>query len=161
MVQKVALKSLSTEELLEQRGSCTFIDVRTPEEFAQGHLPGSIHLPLTSAFAGWAARLLRSESGTPIVVIGSNSTTMQAASQELSKAGFDQTLCGGWLFSSEEWVTLAQQSLASLSLATVNELSEALSENEEHHRKTLLAWPKGTAVAADGEDLDEPARSLG
>lgn len=42
------LERISTDELLErmQAGMVTLIDVRPPEEFAEGHLPGAINVPL-------------------------------------------------------------------------------------------------------------------
>jgi tRNA 2-selenouridine synthase len=41
MVQKIAIQSLHQQ--LEGR---VLIDVRTPAEFAKGHIPGAINLPL-------------------------------------------------------------------------------------------------------------------
>ena len=39
---------LSIEDFLEQAKECPVIDVRTPAEFEQGHIPGSYNIPLLS-----------------------------------------------------------------------------------------------------------------
>ena len=41
-------KQVAIEQILEARKSRTVIDVRTPAEFAQGHIPGAVNLPLFS-----------------------------------------------------------------------------------------------------------------
>jgi rhodanese-related sulfurtransferase/DNA-binding transcriptional ArsR family regulator len=43
-----ALESISIQELLSrlQAGSITLLDVRPPEEYAAGHLPGAVNIPL-------------------------------------------------------------------------------------------------------------------
>ncbi|MDA9555636.1 tRNA 2-selenouridine(34) synthase MnmH [Pelobium sp.] len=40
------VKQLSLQEFLEKTASIPFIDVRTPLEFEQGHIPGAINLPI-------------------------------------------------------------------------------------------------------------------
>jgi tRNA 2-selenouridine synthase len=40
------VKQLSLQEFLEKSTSIPFIDVRTPLEFEQGHIPGAINLPI-------------------------------------------------------------------------------------------------------------------
>ena len=32
-------------ELMQSQNNCTVLDVRTPEEFSQGHIPGAILIP--------------------------------------------------------------------------------------------------------------------
>ncbi|MEN5092076.1 metalloregulator ArsR/SmtB family transcription factor [Pseudomonas protegens] len=46
--QPARLEGISREELRQrlQEGGMTLLDVRSPEEFAQGHLPGAINIPL-------------------------------------------------------------------------------------------------------------------
>ena len=43
MIQKI-----EPEEFLKTHASCTVFDVRTPAEFAKGHIPGAVNLPLFS-----------------------------------------------------------------------------------------------------------------
>ncbi|WP_409284242.1 ArsR/SmtB family transcription factor [Pseudomonas protegens] len=46
--QPMRLEGISREELRQrlQEGAITLLDVRSPREFAQGHLPGAINIPL-------------------------------------------------------------------------------------------------------------------
>jgi len=46
--QPMRLEGISREELRQrlQEGAMTLLDVRSPQEFAQGHLPGAINIPL-------------------------------------------------------------------------------------------------------------------
>ncbi|ROL79846.1 ArsR family transcriptional regulator [Pseudomonas protegens] len=46
--QPARLEGISREELRQrlQEGGMTLLDVRSPEEFAQGHLPGAINIPV-------------------------------------------------------------------------------------------------------------------
>ncbi|WP_047289181.1 ArsR/SmtB family transcription factor [Pseudomonas protegens] len=46
--QPMRLEGISREELRQrlQEGGMTLLDVRSPQEFAQGHLPGAINIPL-------------------------------------------------------------------------------------------------------------------
>lgn len=37
---------MSVEEFLQKRGDCPMIDVRSPSEYKQGHIPGAINIPL-------------------------------------------------------------------------------------------------------------------
>lgn len=48
MSDKAADKILvqDLERLLEEDGTITLIDARTPEEFAEGHVPGAINIPI-------------------------------------------------------------------------------------------------------------------
>ena len=34
------------EKFLQKRGDCCLIDVRSPSEYKQGHIPGAINIPL-------------------------------------------------------------------------------------------------------------------
>ena len=53
------------DELLEamEDGSRAIVDVREPHEFASGHIPGSVNLPLSSFDAGDLP------SGKPVVLV--------------------------------------------------------------------------------------------
>lgn len=50
MFKKSARKSVAADELkaMIDRGEAVVVDVREAREFAQGHIPGAINLPLSS-----------------------------------------------------------------------------------------------------------------
>lgn len=77
---------IGTDELAREleSGSGTLIDVREPEEFASGHVPGAINLPLAtlpSSAAGIGCEL-------EILVICQSGHRSKNASKRLLKAGF-------------------------------------------------------------------------
>lgn len=82
------LKPVSQAELLElmRAGSVTVLDVRPPDEYAAGHLPGSLNLPLETL----EARLAELDPGQEIVAYcrGPYCVLSFEAVAELRKRGF-------------------------------------------------------------------------
>lgn len=60
------------------------IDVRTPEEFASGHIEGAVNIPVEAL----ASRLAEVPSGQPIVVYCRSGNRSATASQILANAGY-------------------------------------------------------------------------
>ncbi len=48
--------------LIESDSSLTIIDVRRPDEYAAGHIPGAVNIDISSSFADEVGRLDRDES---------------------------------------------------------------------------------------------------
>ncbi len=72
------------------------LDVRTPAEFAAGHLPGARNLPITSLAAGLAAAGL--DPGRPVVAICLTAHRSIPAVRLLRSHGYDaRQLAGGML----------------------------------------------------------------
>lgn len=68
LVEGDDLRPLSPEEVARLRSSgAAVVDVRPVPDFAAGHVPGSISIPLRPVFATWLGWLL--EAATPIVVV--------------------------------------------------------------------------------------------
>ena len=72
------------------------LDVREAEEFAAGHLPGSINIGLDGKFATWCGTLLDKE--TPIIVVASSGKEEEAI-MRLGRIGFDNAI--GYLADAE------------------------------------------------------------
>lgn len=81
--------SLSAEEL---RASL-IVDVRSPAEFQQGHVAGSVNIPLEQLNA--ALNKLRSSS-KPIVMICRSGARSGMAVGTLAQAGIEAQNGGGW-----------------------------------------------------------------
>ncbi|MCB1217134.1 MBL fold metallo-hydrolase [bacterium] len=64
-----------------------FVDIRTPEQYMAGHLPGSFSLPVDSGQANWAGWSL--DPGRPIVLLADNAHPHPAARRALELVGFD------------------------------------------------------------------------
>lgn len=85
--QRRGLVNLSAAELhrrLEQRERLIVVDVREPEEFRAGHIPGAINVPLSRLESG-AEKLDRSAATVLICRSGNRSVT---AFQRLKRMGF-------------------------------------------------------------------------
>lgn len=81
--------SVTPEELVDRLGGETpivLIDVRTPEEFAAGHIPGALNIPYDEL----PARLheLEGRQGEEIVVYCRTGRRANIAEQALAEAGF-------------------------------------------------------------------------
>lgn len=70
-----------------QSANYTIIDVRNPEAYCGGHIPGSLCIPrgMLSAYAGW---LLNWDK--PYVLIGDDSEQLENALLDLQRIGFDK-----------------------------------------------------------------------
>lgn len=83
-----ALAPLSLEQVRQAgEAGATLLDARSGEEFASGHLPGSVHIGLDGNFASWCGRLLDLEA--PIVLITAPGEEREAAVR-LGRVGLDQ-----------------------------------------------------------------------
>jgi hydroxyacylglutathione hydrolase len=86
-----ALIPLSLDRLLEmQSQGVQILDVREPEEFAGGHLSGSLNVPLSGKYATWAGTILK--PGDPVAIIAAEGRQEEAA-MRLGRIGYD-TIAG-------------------------------------------------------------------
>lgn len=60
------------------------VDVRTPEEFAQGHVPGAVNLPLQE-IAAWADKLPKDK---PVYLYCRSGNRSRQAAEYLKKKGY-------------------------------------------------------------------------
>jgi rhodanese-related sulfurtransferase len=75
-------------------GGVLLLDVRTPDEFAAGHAPAAVLLPLGEL----SARISELDPATPIVAICRSGARSHSAAEELVGAGYDVVnLAGGSL----------------------------------------------------------------
>ena len=82
-----ALTPLPLATVLDMmQGAAQVVDVRDPDEFAAGHLHGSINIGLGGQYATWAGTLLRRDK--PIVLIA-NPGREEEAAMRLGRIGFD------------------------------------------------------------------------
>jgi rhodanese-related sulfurtransferase len=80
------LRPLALDTVLElQKNGAQVLDVRNPEEFAGGHLRGSINIGLAGQYATWAGTLLDRER--PIVIVAAPGREGEAA-MRLARIGF-------------------------------------------------------------------------
>lgn len=122
-----SLKKLSRQELkkaLDQK--TTLIDTRQKAVFAQGHIPGSIHIQDNSAFSTWAGWMLDYEK--PFILIASESR-IREIQKALIRIGLDHVY--GYVNGVDEWAS-AGGALESLEEINVHQL-KSLHENNDVH----------------------------
>jgi hydroxyacylglutathione hydrolase len=111
------LESTELETLLAEGGIA--LDVRPGDQFAAGHVPGSVNIALSGQFASWAGALL-GLSARPVLIAESQEAISEAQTR-LARVGLEDArgyLNGG----------VAAWSAAGLPLATLDQITvEALS----------------------------------
>ena len=88
------------EDILSLKAAgAQMIDVRTPAEFARGHVAGSLNIPLDEL----PARLDEVAAGRPILVCCASGARSGQAKQFLERAGYPQVYnAGPWTRLNEE-----------------------------------------------------------
>ncbi|CUS47617.1 MAG: Rhodanese-related sulfurtransferase [Idiomarinaceae bacterium HL-53] len=83
-----AVTTLSAQQatIAVNRGG-SFVDIRTEEEFASGHIHGSKHVPLAKIRAG-ETKVLDKLKDAPIVTVCNYGNSARTAAALLEKAGF-------------------------------------------------------------------------
>ena len=98
------LSAAQTREAID-KGACV-LDVRTSEEYGQGHIPGAIHVWIESPqFANRAGLFVPAEA--PVVLVVSSPTDLERAVQGLGRIGLD-TIAGHLQWGMTEWKSQGQ-----------------------------------------------------
>ena len=93
------LSAAQTREAIA-KGACV-LDVRTSEEYGQGHIPGAIHVWIESPqFANRAGLFIPAEA--PVVLVVSSPTDLERAVQGLGRIGLD-AIAGHLQWGMTEW----------------------------------------------------------
>lgn len=96
-------KNLNTEEFANaiSDGSIALVDVRTPDEYAAGHLPGAANCDWNST--DFMEKMQAFPKETPLAVYCRSGKRSAAAAEKLSKAGYTVTnMLGGYMAWTEE-----------------------------------------------------------
>ena len=93
------LSAAQTREAID-KGACV-LDVRTSEEYGQGHIPGAVHVWIESPqFANRAGLFIPAEA--PVVLLVSSPTDLDRAVQGLGRIGLD-AIAGHLQWGMTEW----------------------------------------------------------
>jgi rhodanese-related sulfurtransferase len=121
-----ALDPAAFEAAANQTGA-VMLDVRTQQEFAAGHIPGSIFIGISGDFAPWVGGLIQ-DVQQPILLIA-NEERIEEAITRLSRVGFDNTL--GYLKGSFEAWKHAAKEYDTVTSITANEFKQSLADSDQ------------------------------
>lgn len=103
------------------------LDVRDPETYGAGHVPGSINIGLGGQYASWAGTLL--DPAVPIVIVAVDEQRANEALLRLARVGLESV--AGWLTGGVSAWESAGQSLAIVSQIEAAELRNRLGAGED------------------------------
>ncbi len=90
------IKAADLKTRLDRREAVQLIDVRSPGEFAGGHIPGAVNVPINRLRS--ALPTLTIDHGRPVIAICQTAHRSPPAVRLLKQAGFDaQQLRGGMI----------------------------------------------------------------
>lgn len=78
------------EAKLNNGGSIQLLDVRTPEEFRDGHLKGAININFYDD--DFASRVAKLDKSKPVLVYCAKGGRSASAAEQMSKSGFEQLI---------------------------------------------------------------------
>jgi len=122
-----ALRAISPAELktMLDNGEIA-LDVRPGDDFAAGHVPGSVNIALSGQFASWAGTVL-GLAAHPVLIAASDQE-LEEARLRLARVGIEAL--GGFLEGGVNAWKQAGMPLATLLQVTVNELHTSLQAGE-------------------------------
>ena len=101
-MSETATPEIDIEEFATARGSGLVVDVREPEEYVAGHVPGAVPIPMSQL----ATPLGEIDKSLPVFVICASGNRSSAMTDLLRGAGFDAvSVAGGtgaWTSSSRQ-----------------------------------------------------------
>ena len=122
------LPASALEELVRQQA--VIVDTRTAADFAKGHVPGTINIPLNGSFTMWAGWLLPYDGDVYLLFDdASHPHGVDSAVRDLAMIGLDRVagVFGGDAVAA--WVT-AGRALESVAQTTANELARMLARGD-------------------------------
>ena len=129
-VLKSGMRALSPKEfeLLANRSKALILDVRTPQDFAQAHIPNSIFIGLDGNFAPWVGELIVDIQQAILLIVPEGRE--EEAVTRLARVGFDNTL-GYLLGGIESWKKEGRKTDVVQSISA-SELEMAYKSDEEN-----------------------------
>ena len=86
-----ATPEIDIEEFAASQGSGLLVDVREPDEYAEGHVPGAVLIPMGQL----ANRAGEIDKASPVFVICASGNRSSAMTDLLRSAGFDAVSVAG------------------------------------------------------------------
>jgi glyoxylase-like metal-dependent hydrolase (beta-lactamase superfamily II)/rhodanese-related sulfurtransferase len=150
------LSANEVKALMEQ--GVPALDVRAPEKFAAGHIPGSINIALSGQFATWAGTLL-GVAAKPILLADSDEQISEARVR-LARVGIDAE--PGHLSECTEKWTIAGYLLATVQQISVHDLREKQDQDNLQvvDVRREAEWKSGHIKGSELCPLDKFAKQI-
>ena len=100
------------------------VDLRTAADFAAGHIPGSLSIPLNKSFTTWAGSLLPYDKDVHLIFPDRDAAGLKEAVRDLALIGLDR-IAGYWTVDAIEWWRDQGKALATVATMSVDELAKA------------------------------------
>jgi hydroxyacylglutathione hydrolase len=153
------LKAISAPELNDMlKGGATALDVRPGDQFAAGHVPGSVNIPLSGQFASWAGGVL-GLSARPVLITDS-AEQLAEARVRLARVGIEDL--AGYLEGGLEGWRRAGFALKQVPQITAQDLDSRLHGGTLHvlDVRREAEWEGGHIEGAEWYPLDRFKASL-
>ncbi|MGZ4822492.1 MAG: MBL fold metallo-hydrolase [Terriglobales bacterium] len=151
------LPPLSPDDIREaQAHGYVVLDTRSGEDFARGHVPGSVNIGLGGQFASWAGTLLG--LGARIVLVGESDKKAAEARMRLARVGIEHV--AGYLKNGVSSWSEAGNSLERIPQITAAQLRERLEQLTVLDVRREPEWQAGHIESAHWHALDDFPRAL-
>ena len=164
-IEKVLMKGLKPlspdefESIADDTGA-VMLDVRTPFDYATGHIPNSIFIGLDGSYAPWVGELII-DVKQPIILIAPEGREEEAVTR-LSRVGFDNTL--GYLMEGIDAWEESGKEIDTVETVSANELSNNYTEyqtpifdvrRQSEHISEHVIGSKNTPLSSINEHLKQ------
>lgn len=137
------------------------VDTRPASEFAMGHVPGTINIPLNKSFTTWAGSLLSYEDPFYLIVTEAENSAIDEAVRDLAMIGLDR-VAGYFTAGALAAWTAGGQNLAATPQVSVSELARELSERRARviDVRGHAEWKAGHIAGVDNIPLGSLAERM-
>jgi hydroxyacylglutathione hydrolase len=134
------------------------VDLRSAADFAAGHIPGSLSIPLNKSFTTWAGSLVPYDRDIQLIFPDCDAAGLKEAVRDLALIGLDR-IEGYWTVEAIDWWRDQGRQLVTVSQISANELAKA-SHNVIDVR-AASEWVEGHLPGATHIPLPELADRIG
>lgn len=138
------------------RDGANVLDTRSAEEFAAGHVPGSINIPLAGQFATWAGIVLGLQ-GRP-VLLAESAERLAETRMRLARVGIEE--CAGCVLGGVDACKLSGLTLATLPQMSVRDLCGRITGLQVLDVRREAEWQAGHIEGALWWPLDRFSSQL-
>ena len=101
--QKIGYNSVDANkfaDIIQKANKIQIVDVRTPDEFSEGHLPGAVNIDVNGT--DFAEQIKKLDKKVPVAVYCRSGRRSKAAATQLSEQGFEVVELDGGIISWQE-----------------------------------------------------------